>query len=212
MRRFESAANMAQPAESQKQTPSRPADWIADLGVPMAQAGVTGLLLATICVYILSLTRYTGDLGRLWVGLVLGVTSAAWLLLLVDTRKLLWALERVTGLDVDQDGHEGPPPTIRVEVTEGARQVYLDLPGEPEDLATMARGVLNGRSLAEGTWSGRGGLFSRSEFRTIRDELIERGLATWRNPRAKAQGVELTAAGRAVFRLLAELQGEKSDA
>jgi hypothetical protein len=148
------------------------------------------------------------DAFRLWALSALVISTATWWILLFQTRKLLWAVERVTGRDIDGDQVIGQPvalPPIQVEVTSGQKQVYLELPGKPEALAALARGVLAGRPMAEDSWSGRAGPFSRSEFRQIRDTLIERGLATWRNPDAKAQGCELTAAGRAVFRRLADL-------
>lgn len=195
-------------AEAEIAQPARPANLASDVLVPLVQALVTGALLGGLVVF--TLGEIVPDLDvdplKAWAGLALAISTVAWLLLLGQTRRLLWALEKVTRLDLDGDRQVGQPsPVVRVEVTNGQREMYLDLPGRPEALATMALGVLNGRSLAEGTWSGRGGLFSRSEFRQIRDILIERGLAVWRNPEAKAQGVELTAAGRAVFRRLAEL-------
>ena len=187
--------------------PARPASIVADLLVPLGQALVTGGLLAGLLVFVSPRWSRAGPLtcSRCGRSRRLAITASAWLVLLGQTRRLLWAVERLTGRDLDGDGQAGEPQVIRVEVTNGKQEVYLDLPGKPQALATLARGVLNGRSFAEDTWSGRGGLFSRSEFRQLRDTLIERGLAVWRNPNAKAQGVELTAAGRAVFRRLAEL-------
>jgi len=96
------------------------------------------------------------------------------------------------------------PASIRVEVSrdEGRAVDFIDLP-YPEKLPALAAGLLAGRQFAQTSWVGAGQLFSRSEFDQVRDTMIERGLAAWKNPEAKAQGVTLTAAGRAVMRRLA---------
>lgn len=122
-------------------------------------------------------------------------------------RDLLWRRELLEGVDLDGDGVVGcpPSPSMCVEVAEGRSTRFVELEVEPDQAARFARGVLAGRPLAEASWTGRGALFSRSEFRGVRDELLERGMAVWVNERAHAQGVVLTAAGRAVFRRLADL-------
>jgi len=116
-------------------------------------------------------------------------------------RELLWRQEVLEGVDLDDDGVVGPP--MRVEVTEGRQVRFVDFGVDEERVAQLARGVLAGRPFSEGEWSGRGAPFSLREFRRLRGELIERGLAAWVNERAHSQGVVLTAAGRAVFRRIA---------
>lgn len=120
-------------------------------------------------------------------------------------RELLWRQEVLEGVDLDDDGVVGPP--MQVEVKEGRRVRFVDFGVEEERVAQLARGVLAGRPLSEGEWSGRGAPFSLREFRRLRGELIERGLAAWVNERAHSQGVVLTAAGRAVFRRIANSPG-----
>jgi hypothetical protein len=217
MKRYNGAtawpAQQAAPAyqgDIESQTPAREASLAADLLVPLGQAMVSGALGSGLIVLALGSVAPSLEVDgfRLWALSALVISTATWWILLCQTRSLLWAKEKRTGIDLDGDGIVGPPvalPPIQVEVTSGQKQVYLDLPGKPEALAMLARGVLAGRPMAEDSWSGRAGPFSRSEFRAIRDTLIERGLATWRNPDAKAQGCELTHAGRAMFRRLAEL-------
>ena len=131
-------------------------------------------------------------------------------------------IERITGADLNGDGYIGYPnpepvalPPLRVEVfeDEGRRAAFIDLP-YPERLPKLAAGLAAGRQFAESTWTGRDGLFSRSEFGNLRGELIRRGLARWKNLDAPAQGVELTSPGKAVFQRLAglgspSLPGEK---
>lgn len=124
-----------------------------------------------------------------------------------------WLLERITGADLNADGYIGQPqpqqpqlpaPSIRVELAQndGHQVDFIDLP-YPEKLPALAAGLQQGRTFSLSTWTGSGALFSRAEFEELRGELIRRGLAEWNNPAAPAQGVKLTAAGRAIFRRLA---------
>ena len=80
----------------------------------------------------------------------------------------------------------------------------LDLPGTPESIAQLGRGLLLGRSFSEAEWCGRGRPFSKPEFVALRAQLVERGIVRWRDERSPAQGCELTHAGRAVFRAFVE--------
>jgi len=127
-----------------------------------------------------------------------------------------WVFERLTGADLNADGYIGKPEpqqapalpaSIRVEVSrdEGRAVFYIDLPAKPEKLTQLARGLLAGRSFNQTAWTGSAGVFSRSEFDALRDTMIQRGLLAWRNPESKSQGCDLTAAGRAVIRRLANL-------
>ena len=123
-----------------------------------------------------------------------------------------WLIERLTGADLNFDGYIGAPQplpapqpqTVRVEVIQdqGQRGDFIDLP-YPDRIPQLAAGLLQGRTFNQTAWTGHGAIFSRSEFDQVRDTLIQRGLAAWKNDNAKAQGVELTAAGRAVMRRLA---------
>ena len=95
------------------------------------------------------------------------------------------------------------PPTrhFRVELAVGQSLQYFDLPASPEQLTTLARAVLSGATLNELSFSS---IFTRSEWRQLRDELIRRNLAEWRSFGAPSQGAQLTRTGLAVFRYLAD--------
>jgi hypothetical protein len=112
----------------------------------------------------------------------------------------LFLIESATGRDINQDGDIGRP-VVHVEVSDlDQRQWrFMDLPGTPEALQELARGVLAGKTLAEAEWTGTGRPYTRNEFRDLRAQLVDRGIAAWRNPQHPAQGVELTKPGRAVF-------------
>lgn len=160
--------------------------------------------------------------GVVWIGMpwwlvpfaVVGVFAVVFATQLTATirerRELLWKREEREGRDLDGD-EVGKPErqTLTVELVTrhqgGQRIQVIDLGIEPEKAAALAKGLMAGQSFSESGWTGSGGMFSKSEFRTLRGELLERGLLEWRNAAAPAQGVVLTAPGRAVFRQLAQM-------
>lgn len=95
--------------------------------------------------------------------------------------------------------------TIRVELKRENTTQLLNLPVSAAQLAALASGWQAGASLAESTWTGAGGQFTRAEFGRLRNDLIRRGLACWNSPGTPARGWTLTSAGRAAFRYFATL-------
>jgi hypothetical protein len=183
-----------------------------DVGVPVGQALVTGILVA------LCSAGVTIAVGWPWwvpPAVLVGTSTLVWVWLLVDHRRLLRFVEKVVGVDLDGDGEVGEdagrPERVKVEITRGTQQVYLDLPCGRETLRTVARAVLADQPLSESRWTGQGRPFSRATFAEFRDELLERGLLAWRNPQAHSQGVEPTRAGRAVFRYIVTLPSSEED-
>ena len=139
------------------------------------------------------------------VGLVFAFTE--WLAL---KGRWAWRLERSLGLDLlpaTKTDQNIPPETVRVEVVHPNGEDWIDLPS-PEKLPQLAEGLVNGRTFSQAVWTGGAGIFTRSEFEALRSALLARGLAVYRNPQAPAQGIVLTAAGRAVMRKL--LQDESN--
>lgn len=84
------------------------------------------------------------------------------------------------------------------------RGSFLQFPGGYEMLVDFARGIAEGKSTATSTWVGPG-LYKRNEYNRIRDELISRNYAKWKNPHENRGGWELTKPGMAVMRYLATL-------
>jgi hypothetical protein len=144
---------------------------------------------------------------------VSGVTViVVWVLALRLAGRAWFAVETVSPVEQGQQLAEVPVLRVEVHEPEAAAWRFLDLPGTSDQLSALARGMLAGR-LAESDWTGRGGLYSRADFRALRGQLLDRGLLAWRNVDAPAQGLELTHAGRAVFTRLVELdQGARTHA
>ena len=113
-------------------------------------------------------------------------------------------IEKIAGVDFNHDGYIGEPPhsrPVRIELVEngGQSESWIDLP-YPEKLPELAEGLLSGRSYALKSGLAPARYYSRPEFEQLRDVLIKRGLARWKNPKAPNQGWELSASGRAVMR------------
>lgn len=177
--------------------------------VPGLQALITAVL-----------TGFAAGALAAWVGAPywgVGFTAAAlaalasWL-----SYRARWAfvMERILGVDLNQDGVIGqpepePPPAraepVRIEIIqEGGRAGdFIELPARPEQLRMLADGLQGGRAFSQSVWTGNSGIFTRSEFEALRAELLRRGLAKWRKEGAPGQGIELTPPGRAVMRRFA---------
>ena|SRR3990170_3213804 len=172
--------------------------------VPAGQAAVTAL---AVGVTVGSLSWYFDGDKPLAVGaLASGASLAiAWLL------SLGWWRARVSGLDLAPIPARVYPTTVRAEVIasdpSGAyiEGRYCDFTVSANKLRRMGRRISAGVGFSHAGLAGPHKPLSRSEFEALRDEFVARGLAVWRNPEAHGQGLELTAAGRAMCRRFAEL-------
>lgn len=176
--------------------------------LPFLQASISGIITGA-AVIVLAFILRARDPWR-WAG---GVAVITWALTWLQLQRhwfSLTKLENLTGLDLNQDGITGDrtkrePAEIRVrlsEVTDGghyAEHVY-NLPGDLDQLQTLAQGLQGGRPFSEHEWTGKGKPFSVNQFRDMRSKMLARGLICLANPKAPQQGYILTAAGRAIMR------------
>ncbi len=182
----------------ERRAPVRKADLAADVLTPAAQSAITALVGAVA----------GGLLTRDLAGAGLGAAitfSATWLTLLKAHRAALWAVERVTGADLDGDGAVGrpsasepAPATVRVELKEEKRNAerwrWLDLPVSDEKLTRVARAVLE-----QGVAFSRRGLadvLTQNEYEKLAAAMLAGGLLV----DLPGNKRELTAAGRALLR------------
>ena len=86
------------------------------------------------------------------------------------------------------------------------RGKYIETTVGREKLILLAINLDNGYNFSYSSLAGRGKLFSRSEYETLRDEFLSRGLLEWRNPEAHAQGLEITRGGWAFVRHFSRLK------
>lgn len=187
--------------------PMLPDDAWRGLLLPAGEALVTAILAFPaglgVCA-LASLDWHYAAIASALVGLV------AWLGFLGWWQRIIKALLIPDQVEYYEPEPEPPQPApIRIEIIKsdpGSPYVegqYLDLPCEPDQLQALASGLAQGQPFALSTWTGRNRPFSRSQFETVRVELLARGLVRWSSPHARAQGLELTPAGRAVFKRLA---------
>jgi len=185
--RFESAsAAFGRSAPTEKWSdvyysePARAASVGSDVAVPALQALISGVVAGAV---VLALCVAFGWALRIAGAVALAVLAITWLLLLIDHRRLLWAVENLTRADLDHDGAVGEPVTLRLEVKHsgngGRRFDFLHLGVSDAAFLQWASAVVAGRSLAVSSWVGRGQGFSRSEYDAMlaeleRSEIVEK--------------------------------------
>ena len=196
--------------ERETRTPADKAGFTSDVLVPLSQSLLTGALFATSVTFVVGLTDWRGDLGRLWLGVASVVALLAWLVLLGQTRSLLWGIERLTRRDLDQDGTVGRPqePTTLEVVVKDGNHTRVVPPGwlgmSDHKLKLLASDLARGRSLSEGDLGTDRTLFPRglNQYREARSKLVDAGLVHLVNAEAPNLGYELTRSGRAVMERL----------
>lgn len=212
--------NVSQPWQGQAQpapeppppdatkTPARPAGIASDVAVPLLQAGITGLLLGGLIALAAKALGAPVDGWQLWGVLALSFVTVAWMVLLLDTRKLLRVIEERWGVDLDGDGQIGQPERIRHELTvtvqldKNHRKIIdtENLGIDAEQLILFARGIVAGRDFTEGTWGGEKAIFaSLPKFRQVLAALEKDGIIERVNPGASNSTYRRTRPGRRFF-------------
>lgn len=193
--------------EAERRTPTRPQNLESDFLTPLAQALATGCFIGIGGIY--GAWLYP---GVIWYhGLAAGVVAAGahWIIATFWNRNLLWTVERIINTDINQDGDIGQPAPskIEVEVKEGGTRTILDLftdPNNPSIVNKFIQAVADNETAFSERGAAKVG-YSAELFKELRDEFVRRGVAYWKHPTEKRQGVELSVAGRAMLRELARL-------
>ena len=181
-------------ADLRMETPTRAPSIAADVLVPLFQAGVTGMLLSGLVTFVSNRAGYDGELGALWLGLALFISTVAWVFLVIDTRRLLRTIEKLSGIDIDGDGQVGQVQERYIPVNApAARREAAQIAQENEraevacELAEFVARIPHIGSDVR-TWAPRIGA---QKYRTFRALLLELGWAAWNSPRDKRQGWSL---------------------
>lgn len=174
---------------------------------PVLQSLMTGLFLGFTVIVFGHYFKWRNPWG---LGLLVAslIQCMVWLVSLARWHRWVYKLEDLTGWDLNRDGQVGSrPEPIRVELIqqEGRQVDFIDLPASQDQLISLASGLLGRTPMAETHWTGEHRPFSKGEFHSVRDEMLRRGLLRWVNDHAHAQGMELTAPGRAVMRRFASM-------
>jgi len=191
--------------EMTTEVPARPAGFVSDVVVPALQSLITGSLVGALVIFLL------GELGpeweidpfKVWMGVALAVSCLSWLVLLGQTRRLLWAVERLTGLDINQDGATGKPQERLVVVNAAAGQEVARAKEHSARTSQFAQFVagLAVRGTALAAWEAELG---RPTYVEYRDALIRLGWARWCSTKRdgrpnKKQGWELVEPAGAIL-------------
>jgi hypothetical protein len=181
--------------------------------VPLAQAAVTGALVAAIVCTVLVWQKVSDSLVFTLLSFLV-VTLVSWVVLQRHWFSLT-AVERFTGLDINGDGRIGDKSIVKSHVVEidlrtrdeggYLHSAVATLPVRESDFVTVARGVAAGRPFTEREWTGADNPLSINQFKDVRAEMIKRGILEPVNRDAPQQGYKFTRSGKAVLAYFAAL-------
>ncbi len=190
-----------------RRSPARPPEFGADVVVVLGQAGLIGLAGSIISFplpwMVSGLPWWTfGPVGA-W------SFAGAIILLIKSNRRHLWNVETITQ---ESESIQGAGPAVagpkeKIEVTvrhEDNQGRYVkgnefDLPAgvSASQFSEFARGATGrGGSLAVGSWTGRGKLFSKSVYNALLDELGQAGIVEWIDENNHSVGRQFAAGGQ----------------
>jgi hypothetical protein len=172
--------------------------------LPLIQATISGIITGA-AVIVLAFVFRARDPWQ-WAG---GAAVITWALTWLQLQRHWFNLTR-TGLDLNRDSVTGNqdnhgPEEVRVRLSEvkenGHFQEHIfNLPGDLDQMQTLAEGLTNGQPFSERLWTGAGRPFSVNQFKALRSELIKRGLLSLANSKDPRQGYNLTRVGLAFMR------------
>ena len=173
-----------------------------EVWIPLLRSLITGLL-AGVLLFALGALFAWDSPGAL---AAIGGISISLLVWWVSVRQA-W---RVLGGDLGQVVEIIEPERVRLQLNhqDGQGADWLDLPVELPRMIAISERVLDGGSFSHASLAGPGRPLSRSEYETLRDVFLARGLASWINPEAHSQGLRLSGKGRAVARGFASMAAD----
>jgi len=189
--------------EYERRVPIRSASVGSDVAVPLLSAIVTAIATMILC----AVAAYAWHLPA-WLVFLAGAIAFAvsWFLLSSWYRQtLLQAEYRRT----EPPSRPDPVPEpvvkrVRLQVDDGRRRQYADLPLDLAELQATARAIQAGRPFSVGAMTGRGAPLSRSQYETLRSWLMTGGYLVWIDEANRQAGTIFTKRGDALIRALAE--------
>ena len=193
--------------------PGRGAALEPDVWVPALQGALLGAAVglgAGVIVLLLGGPVVGLRGGELWswagrvagtVGVLTWAASTVWLV--VDHRKLLWAVETTSGLDLDGDDQVGAPSVVRLQLERegpGQRLQVVDLPVSDAQLYAVAVALKTGAGFSRPSLVDDRRVLSQGRFHKLARAMVKAGLA--RDLAGNQR--ELTGSGRALMRRVLE--------
>lgn len=184
----------------------------ANVAIPLLQSAISGLFIGVGSTIITTALYQYGGLyfwpslgyGLMWgVGLTFVSSAFLWWQRLGYYDALLWRIETITGLDLDDDEEIGPPEhTVSVKVEQGKRWQFESLPGGAQAVFKFAQSV-TGEAITFSEAGARQSGYGAANFAKLRDLFIKRGWADWKDPANRQQGVILYRNGQSVLKAIA---------
>ena len=159
--------------------PQRPLSVEGDVAVPLAQALVSGLLLALLVTGVAWGFFGLSFAPVFMVSLAVGVI-ATWFWRLDVVTSTLWAIEELIGDDITGDKIVGKPPAVHLEITRGNKTEFAEIDGigDHQRLRKFAILALTNRLNERMTHTEFG--WTRDHWQGVRDDMISRQWATWK--------------------------------
>ena len=189
-------------SEMEKSTPIALPTMVSAIQVPLAYSMVSGGLAAILSALVIVPFELMPGYASLVIGLI--VFALAWIKKTDSYDQLLVQVERITGIDHNNDGVVGEAKQIDLNIGHtdangnAGRQLLANVRGVAEEtFEHWATCVVNGtRGLSEAEWTGSGNPFSKPVYKNFLNALGEGGIVAWKNENAKNQGRILTDEGR----------------
>lgn len=187
--------------------PARPPTFVSDVVVPLAQALVSGALVAGVIVYLMGevVPWLEVNPAKVWMALALAIAGTAWALLLLEHRRHLWLHEVATGEKLPEPAANKRTLEVVIKTGNFTQLVGAEwLEVDDAELIKFAQGLSETGNLTEGRWAK--GTFAEgiNKFRAVRGKMEQAGLVANRTPKAKRPTYTLTKAGHAFVRRIAE--------
>lgn len=158
--------------------------------IPLVRSIITGVIAGLVTFVLLWGSWSMGAIRASKTGLIVGVLvlGAAWV---------------INSTSQGREGDNGQTydsytPMVAVyregDVLESG--IFPELPISRERWVEFCNKVYPFWNTSEASYTGRNGLMTITEYRQLRDELIRRGFAYWKNSRAHNQGWDFNAVGK----------------
>ena len=187
------------PEEWFKSTPARTPTLESDVLVPLAQAAITGALLAVLIFPIAYyFSTWQTAAGLAFIVFMLCVL-AVWATVISGYYRLLSTTEEIL-----KEAPAPPPVVNQVEIAAADNAppfnslLRFNLPQGVTDIdfKMFLKAIADNEPITFENWTGSGKIFSKKNFTAIKANLIRAGYITQRNANAPAQGCDITETGR----------------
>lgn len=181
--------------------------WVAGAGLPLAQAGITAVMImifTTAMLYMFDAIDYLKPI------IITGALTFVGTWIILQRRWLrLTSLEQFLRIDINGDGKIGnkepkPETVIRIDEVKANghyQSMTYRLKISDEDLVMLADGLINrGRPLSRREWTPKTKGFSDDVYRDLQSDLLKFGLAE-----PQGTGFGLTRPGQAMMKYYARL-------